>query len=146
MYIKNSEYLSKFTGAEIDDAIEHMQSIDLDFDKKVDKTQTINGQELTGDITITAEDVGAPLLDDIGNGTVTFIQNGVEKGSITMNQKEDATIELNGGGSGGSSTLSGLDDVSLSSPTTGQALIYDSNEQKWKNGDASSVVFIDWTS
>jgi hypothetical protein len=37
------------------------------------------------------------------------------------------------GGSGGSSTLAGLSDVSLSSPTNGQVLTYDSGSSKWKN-------------
>ena len=39
-----------------------------------------------------------------------------------------------GGGGGGSSTLAGLTDVDISSPTNGQALVYDANEAKWKNG------------
>lgn len=40
-----------------------------------------------------------------------------------------------GGGGGGSSTLAGLTDVSLSSPTNGQVLTYDSVAQKWKNAN-----------
>lgn len=42
------------------------------------------------------------------------------------------TEELGGGG--GSSTLAGLNDVNISSPSTGQALIYNSTTQKWENG------------
>lgn len=42
------------------------------------------------------------------------------------------TDELGGGG--GSSTLAGLNDVNISSPSTGQALIYNSTTQKWENG------------
>ena len=246
MYIKNSEYLSKYTGAEIDEAISGMSGVEAELEGKVDKTQTINGKELTGDITITANDVGAlsssreinghPLTSDItltasdvgavpvtrtindksleenitltasdveavpvtreinghsltsditltasdveavpvtrtingksleenitltagdvgaitssdvGDATVTFTQGGVLKGSITMNQKTATTIALDaGGGTGGSSTLSGLEDVSLDLPKTGQALVYDEEDQLWKNGDASSVVFVDWT-
>ena len=38
----------------------------------------------------------------IGNGTVTFIQGGVQKGTITMNQKGNSTITLDSGGGGGS--------------------------------------------
>lgn len=41
-----------------------------------------------------------------------------------------------GGGGGGSSTLSGLTDVEITTPTNGQALIYDSAASKWKNGSA----------
>lgn len=36
-------------------------------------------------------------------------------------------------GGGGSSTLAGLSDVSLSSPTNGQVLAYDDNNDKWVN-------------
>ena len=46
-------------------------------------------------------------------------------------------------GGGGSSTLAGLNDVSISSPTDGQALIYDSATSKWKNaagGGGSSTL------
>ena len=43
-----------------------------------------------------------------------------------------------GGGSGGSSTLNGLDDVDISSLSDGQGLFYDSTEQKWKNADPPS--------
>ena len=42
------------------------------------------------------------------------------------------TEELGGGG--GSSTLAGLNDVNISSPTDGQALVYDNTTQKWVNG------------
>lgn len=41
--------------------------------------------------------------------------------------------EITQGGGGGSSTLAGLDDVSLSSPTNGQFLGYNSVTQKWEN-------------
>ena len=116
MYIKNSEYLSKYTGLEIDEAIEHMRNVELELDKKADKTE-------------------------IGNGTVTFVQGGVEKGSVTMNQKEDAIIDFGGGGS-----LATLDDVSLENVQNGQTILYDSQNQEWKNGNSSSVVFVDWES
>ena len=38
-------------------------------------------------------------------------------------------------GGGGSSTLAGLTDVSLSSPTDGQGLIYNATNQEWVNGN-----------
>ena len=38
-----------------------------------------------------------------------------------------------GGGGGGSTTLAGLVDVALNSPTNGQALVYDSSIGKWVN-------------
>ena len=45
--------------------------------------------------------------------------------------------DVMGSGSGGSSTLSGLDDVTLSSPANGQVLKFDSTLNKWKNANES---------
>lgn len=45
-----------------------------------------------------------------------------------------AINELETGGGGGSSTLAGLSDVTITTPTDGQALIYDSASQEWVNG------------
>ena len=42
--------------------------------------------------------------------------------------------EITQGGGGGSSTLAGLNDVNISSPTDGQALVYDDTSHKWVNG------------
>lgn len=44
-------------------------------------------------------------------------------------------IDNNLGGGGGSSSLAGLTDVSLSSPTNGQVLSYNSVSQKWENAN-----------
>lgn len=41
------------------------------------------------------------------------------------------------GTGGGAESLNGLADVTLSSPTDGQALVYDSATQEWKNGTVS---------
>ena len=142
MYIRNSEYLSKFTGAEIDEAIEHMQSIDLDFDKKVDKTQTINGKELIGDIILTPEDIGAPSFDDIGDASIVFKQGNYVVGTISANQTENVTLEFLEGGGG---AISELADVNLENLEDGQTLIYNSEDEVWKNGNATSVEFVDWT-
>lgn len=49
------------------------------------------------------------------------------------------TIDSNLGGGGGSSTLAGLSDVNLTSPTTDDALIYDGAE--WVNSPLSAVAF-----
>jgi hypothetical protein len=49
-----------------------------------------------------------------------------------------------GGGAsagGGSTTLNGLTDVSLGSPVTGEALIYDSSISKWKEGYPNSASY-----
>ena len=42
-----------------------------------------------------------------------------------------------GGGGGGSSTLAGLDDVALSSPSNGQVLKYNGTNAKWENANES---------
>ena len=51
--------------------------------------------------------------------------------------------EITQGGGGGSSTLAGLDDVNISSPTDGQALVYDNATGKWENkaGGGGSSTF-----
>ena len=43
--------------------------------------------------------------------------------------------DVMGSGSGGSSTLAGLDDVAITSPTNGQVIKYNSTTQKWENGE-----------
>lgn len=45
-----------------------------------------------------------------------------------------AAENFGSGGGGGSSTLASLTDVDLTSPTDGQALVYDATNQKWVNG------------
>lgn len=49
-------------------------------------------------------------------------------------------IDANLGGGGGSSSLAGLSDVDLSSPTDGQVLTYDGNNSKWVNANGSGGV------
>lgn len=44
---------------------------------------------------------------------------------------------LDNGGGGGSSSLAGLTDVDLTTPTDGQVLTYDGNNSKWVNANAS---------
>jgi len=46
-------------------------------------------------------------------------------------------IDANLGGGGGSSSLAGLTDVDLTTPTDGQVLTYDGNNSKWINANAS---------
>lgn len=51
--------------------------------------------------------IGKPTIPTVNNATVTFTQGGTPKGSITLNQATDATIEFDagGGGSGGHTIL-----------------------------------------
>lgn len=69
-----------------------------------------------------------PTIPTVNNPTITFTQGGVNKGSITLNQSTSDTIALDAG----SSTLSGLSDVTITSATSGQVLKYDGS--KWVNG------------
>lgn len=46
-------------------------------------------------------------------------------------------IDANLGGGGGSSSLSGLSDVNLTTPTDGQVLTYDGNNSEWVNANPS---------
>lgn len=55
-------------------------------------------------------------------------------------KKDGAWLEISLGGGGGSSTLAGLSDVDITTPTGGQALVYDDVNDEWINGDVSPVI------
>ena len=77
MYIKGiSGYLSKYEGTEVDAAVERTQRLDEEFALKVDKTTTVNDQPLSGDVVITADDIGA-LSDTTKYGASLDWNNGV---------------------------------------------------------------------
>ena len=44
---------------------------------------------------------GTPTIPTVGNGTITIAQGGVSKGTFTVNQSGDTTINLDSGGGGG---------------------------------------------
>lgn len=48
---------------------------------------------------------GKPTIPTVNNSTITFTQGGVTKGSITLNQSTDETIELDAGGGGSVNTF-----------------------------------------
>lgn len=67
----------------------------------VPQTRTINNYALSNNITLTASDVGAlPSDTQIGNGTITLTQGGTQKGTFTLNQTGNVTIDLDAGGGG----------------------------------------------
>lgn len=75
-----------------------------------------------------------------------FVAN--DKNYVELTETIDKTLVgaineiAQGGGGGGSSTLAGLSDVDITTPTDGQVLSYDSVNQEWVNadvGDASKV-------
>lgn len=55
-------------------------------------------------------------------------------------QYKDGKMRTSEGG-GGSSTLAGLDDVNISSPSDGQILRYDATSDKWVNADTDISPF-----
>ena len=60
MYINGlNGYLSEYEGTEVDAAVSRVQGLDAEFALKVDKTTKINGFPLTGNINLTAENIGA---------------------------------------------------------------------------------------
>jgi len=73
-----------------------------------------------------------------GKNNDMFVKYSTSGGSTTITNLyikiSNAWVEVSTGGGGGSSTLSGLTDVNLSSPTDGQALVYDATSSKWVNG------------
>ena len=75
MDIKSSEYLSIYTGAQIDDAISGIRDYEAELAQKVDKTTTVNGQPLSDNVNITAEDIGA-LSDETKYGASINYENG----------------------------------------------------------------------
>ena len=85
----------------------------------VPQTRTINNYALSNNITLTASDVGAvspsdlatvattgdyddlsnkPTIPTVGNGTITINQGGTQKGTFTVNQNGNTTIDLDTGG------------------------------------------------
>ena len=71
--------------------------------KFVPQTRTVNNKALSSDITLTATDVGAlpssTVIPTVNNPTITITQGGTTKGSFTLNQSANASIDLDSGGS-----------------------------------------------
>lgn len=68
-------------------------------------------------------------------GNVQMEASMIRYGSGTVKSALD-----NGGGGGGASTLAALTDTSISSPSNGQILTYDSSASKWKNAAPATVA------
>lgn len=67
------------------------------------------------------------------NRTTAESGSGASKASTYSNETTVNIGGTGGGGTGGSSTLAGLLDVQVSSPSNGQALVYDSVSGMWMN-------------
>lgn len=87
--------------------------------EKVDKTTTVNGQALSGNVQIN---------DITGNaGTATKLQTARKINGVSFDGSEDITIDV------GPNTLSGQTDVNIATPADGQSLVYDATSKKWIN-------------
>ena len=78
---------------------------------------------------------------DVGNGSTLFEMDTSKR--YVFNEDGSEWVEFtfcdcSGGGGGGSSTLSGLTDTTITSPSNGQVLTYNSSSSKWVNGDGCS--------
>ena len=87
--------------------------------EKVDKTTTVNGQALSGNVQI----------DDItGNaGTATKLKTARTINGVSFDGSEDIAIDV------GPNTLAGQTDVNIATPSDGQSLVYDATSKKWIN-------------
>lgn len=95
-----------------------------------DNTDIIDTQMYNNQVSAAKVMVGATSSADGESGRVPAPTSA----DRTKYLKGDGTWDTPSGG-GGSSTLAGLTDVSISSPTDGQALVYDATNQEWVNGD-----------
>ena len=60
--------------------------------------------------------------------------------TISLEGMSDLIDAIEQGGGGGSSTLSGLSDVDITSASNGQVLTYDSTAEKWENASLPAGV------
>lgn len=101
--------------------------------------------ETTGDVTVTA--LIGPVAKNalvIGNGMLVWDttnnafkvvnRDGVTPASFYATGSVSALGYAAGGGGGGASALTDLVDVTISSPTNGQVLMYNSSTGQWYNG------------
>ena len=72
-------------------------------------SQITDAGSLAGKNTVdySTEVTNKPTIPTVGNGTITFTQGGVTKGTITTNQSGNATIALDAGGGGGTTYTAG---------------------------------------
>jgi hypothetical protein len=66
------------------------QGVESSVDKKVDKTTTVNGKSLSGNITLTADDVGAAIVDDITNALINYYKKSETYTQTEINQMVSA--------------------------------------------------------
>ena len=120
--------------------------VDTTTDFKIDSTGGSDELQIKrgtfGKITVVSDSGGTPTTTNLsasGDSTIKLIggSNVTLSANDSANPKE-ITINSTGGG-GGSSTLAGLSDVSLSSLANNQMLVYDNSASKWKNQNQPSI-------
>ena len=103
---------------------------------------TLGGVKEGARVTIGAD--GTISADDMTYTLPPATENtlgGVKVGS-GLSVASDGTLSTTGG-SGGSTTLAGLEDVDITSPAEGQVLKYDRTNNEWINGTVSNVSSLD---
>lgn len=98
-------------------------ALTLDNTSETVVNKQVSGSWVTFKMTIAT--LAAHILEAFSSSSLTTVNKTVV-GAINELQQ--------GGGGGGSSTLAGLTDVNLTSPTNNQVLKYDSASGKWING------------
>ena len=91
-------------------------SFDGDYDNLTNKP-ALSSVALTGAY---ADLIGQPTIPTVNNGTITIKQGGTNKGSFTVNQSGDTTIELDSGGS--QITVDQVFDKTSANPQSGVAI------------------------
>lgn len=115
-------------------------------------TDTTSGTSQTVDVT-RAEGTITAEGDTFDANTMNNMEGRIADQFSVVDQRTGALTDLDttdksslvaainevaqGGGGGGSSTLAGLTDTSISSPTNGQVLKYNSTSSKWENANES---------
>lgn len=93
-----ANYESKYTGAEIDGQLDKVTSLDTEMSKKVNKTTTVNGKALSGNVTLEKGDIGLGNVDNtsdlnkpISTATQTALDQKVAKVTGKQLSKNDYT-------------------------------------------------------
>jgi len=92
----------------------------------------VNGNQLIGNKT--TRDLG--MIEETTQEAYDLLPTADQQNPDKVYYVKDGSGGGGGGGGGGSSTLAGLTDVSLTSPTDGQVLAYDAVNQLWKNSSS----------
>lgn len=79
-----------------------------------------------------------PDVEIMPNDITTTVKNIQAQAGLWTEAFLSALGQGSGGGTGGATTLDQLDDVVITSPTNGQALIYNATTQMWVNGTIQS--------